>query len=308
MKIAIFGTGAMGSVYTGLLGSAGNDVWAIDSWAEHIGAIRANGLRLRGASGDRVVRVNATTNPSEVGEVDLLVIATKAYNVEEAATAALPLVGPDTVVLPIQNGLGSVDRAAAILGEERVIVGVVGGFGASIVEPGHAHHHGMELLRLGERSGPVSERVERIAQVWSDAGFNVRAFDDSAKLVWEKLICNIAYSGPCGLTGMTIGEILEDADASAVSAHCAEEAFAVARALGIALDFDEPVRYVRDFGAKITGARPSLLLDMLAGRRSEVGVINGSIPPLARELGLPAPVNETVTALILARERAAGST
>jgi 2-dehydropantoate 2-reductase len=148
--------------------------------------------------------------------------------------------------------------------------------------------------------------VERIAQVWRDAGFNVRAFDDSAKLVWEKLICNIAYSGPCGLTSMTIGEILEDAEASSVSAHCAEEAFAVARALGIALDFDEPVQYVRDFGAKITGARPSLLLDLLAGRRSEVGVINGSIPPLARDLGLPAPVNETVTSLILARERAAG--
>ena len=306
MKIAILGTGAMGSVYAGLLGSADNEVWAIDSWAEHVDAIRANGLRLEGASGDRVVRVNATTDPADAGEVDLVVLATKAYNVEEAARAAAPLIGADTVVLSIQNGLGSVDRVAAIVGEERVIVGVVGGFGASIVAPGHGHHHGMELLRLGERSAPVSERVERIAQVWRDAGFNVRAFDDAQKLVWEKLICNIAYSGPCGLTGMTIGQVLEDPEASSISAHCAEEAFAVARALDVSLDFDEPVQYVRDFGSKITGARPSLLLDMLAGRRSEVGVINGSIPPLARELGLSAPVNETVTGLILARERAAG--
>jgi 2-dehydropantoate 2-reductase len=306
MRIAILGTGAMGSVYAGLLGSADNEVWAIDSWAEHVDAIRANGLRLEGASGDRVVRVNATTDPAEAGEVELVVIATKAYDVEEAARAAAPLIGPDTVVLSIQNGLGSVDRVAAILGDERVIVGVVGGFGASIVEPGHGHHHGMELLRLGERSSPVSERVERIAQVWSDAGFNVRAFDDAQKLVWEKLICNIAYSGPCALTSMTIGQVLEDPEASSVSAHCAEEAFAVARALDVSLEFDEPVQYVRDFGSKITGARPSMLLDMLAGRRSEVSVINGSIPPLARELGLSAPVNETVTGLILARERAAG--
>ena len=88
----------------------------------------------------------------------------------------------------------------------------------------------MEPLRLGERSAPASERVERIAQVSRDAGFNVRAFDDAQKLVWEKLICNIAYSGPCALTGMTIGQVLEDAEASSISAHCAEEAFAVARA------------------------------------------------------------------------------
>ena len=100
--------------------------------------------------------------------------------------------------------------------------------------------------------------------------------------------------------------MLEDPEASSISAHCAEEAFTVARALDVSLDFDEPVQYVRDFGSKITGARPSMLLDMLAGRRSEVSVINGSIPPLARELGLGAPVNETVTGLILARERAAG--
>ena len=106
--------------------------------------------------------------------------------------------------------------------------------------------------------------------------------------MWEKLICNIAYSGPCGLTGMTIGQVLAAAEAAAISARGAEEAFAAAAA-DVSLDVDEPVQYVRDFGSKITGARPSLLLDMLAGRRSEVGVINGSIPPLARELGLSAP-------------------
>src|SRR5256885_172821 len=105
----------MGSIYAGLLSSAGHEVWAIDRWKEHVDAIRRNGLRVEGASGDRVARPNATSDPAEVGVADLVVIATKSTNVEEAARAALPLVGPETVVLPIQNGLGSADRVAAIL-------------------------------------------------------------------------------------------------------------------------------------------------------------------------------------------------
>src|SRR2546425_793180 len=133
MKIAIVGAGAMGSVYAGLLGAAGNEVWAVDQWAEHVRAIGEHGLRVEGASGDRVVRLHATTDAAEVGEAELVVIATKSMDVEAAAQAARPSIGPETVVLPIQNGLGSADRVAAILGEERVMIGVVGGFGASIV-------------------------------------------------------------------------------------------------------------------------------------------------------------------------------
>ena len=106
MRIAIVGVGAMGSVYAGLLGSSGNEVWAIDPWAEHVAAIRDRGLRVEGASGDRVVAVAATCDPADVGAVDLVVIATKAMHVRAAAEGALALVGPETVVLPIQNGLG----------------------------------------------------------------------------------------------------------------------------------------------------------------------------------------------------------
>src|SRR3954454_19629924 len=143
MKIAIVGAGAMGSVYAGLFGSAGHEVWAIDPWAEHVEAIRRDGLRVEGASGDRVVPIQATTDAAEAGEADLVVIATKAMDVEAAAEGARPLLGPDTLVLSIQNGLGGPDAAARVLGDDRVAVGVAGGFGASIVAPGHAHHHGL---------------------------------------------------------------------------------------------------------------------------------------------------------------------
>ncbi len=294
----------MGSVYAGLLAAAGNEVWAIDRWQEHVSAINANGLRVEGASGDRVVRIRATSDPAEVGPVDLVVIATKAADVEVAAAAAQALLGPDTVVLPIQNGLGSADRIAAVLGEERVAIGIAGGFGASIRAPGHVHHHGLELIRLGERDRPVTPRIEAIADVWRAAGFNVKTYDDVGRLVWEKLICNVTFSGTCALTGYTIGEVMADPDAWAVAEACGLEAYAVARALGIAVVIDDPIEYIRDFGSKLQGARPSMLLDMQAGRRCEVDVINGAIPPLAERLGLSAPVNTTVTRLIRARESA----
>ncbi len=306
MKIGIVGCGAMGSVYAGLLASAGHEIWAIDRWREHVDAMRERGLRLEGISGDRTVRVHATTDAREAGACELVILATKAMQVAEGAGSCKPLLGDDTAVLSIQNGLGGPDAAASVLGRDRVMVGVVAGFGASMKAPGHAHHNGMELVRLGELEGPVTPRVEHVAEVWRSGGFKVKCFDDIGQLVWEKLLCNCAYSGPCGVTGLTVGEVMNDPELSAVSGQCAAEAYAVAKARGIRLELDDPVAYVRDFGSKIPKARPSVLLDLMAGRKSEIGVINGAIPRVARELALAAPVNETITALVLAKERQFG--
>src|SRR4029079_12679855 len=252
----------MGSVYAGLLAGAGHEVWAIDRWAEHVEAIRERGLRVEGASGDRTVRIRATTDPAEAGEADLVVVATKAMDVTAAARAARPLVGPETLVLSIQNGLGGPDAAAAVFGGDRVVVGVAGGFGASVVALGHVHHNGFELVRLGERSGPATPRIEALAEVWRSAGFTVRTYDDVDRLVWEKLVCNVAFSGTCSVLGRRIGEVLADEQAWAVAARCAVEGCEVARALGIELRFADPVAHVRAFGQAIPDAKPSMLLDL----------------------------------------------
>ena len=308
MKIAIVGCGAMGSVYAGLFAAAGHEVWAVDAWREHVEAMRGRGLRLEGASGDRTVKVHATTEAKDAGACDLVILATKAMQVESAASSIRDssLLGPDTPVLSIQNGLGGPDTAGSVLGRERVMVGVVGGFGASIRAPGHAHHNGMELVRLGEFAGPVTPRLQKVADAWRGAGFRVKCFDDIDQLVWEKLICNCAYSGPCGISDHTVVEVMQDPDLARVSAACAQEAFAVAKKKGVRLDFDDPVAYVRDFGSKIPNARPSVLLDLMAKRKSEIGVINGSIPRVGSEVGVAAPVNDTLTALVLDKERRLG--
>jgi 2-dehydropantoate 2-reductase len=302
MKIAVVGAGAMGSVYAGLLAWAGHEVTAVDVDAEHVEAIRARGLRVSGVSGDRTEWIATTTDARDVGEVELVVIATKSMNARAAAESASPLIGPGTTVLTIQNGLGAADVVAEVVGQERLMVGVAGGFGASIVEPGHAHHHGMELVRLGERAGPVTERTERVADAWRQAGFEVRTYDDVDRLLWEKLICNACFAGIGGLLELTIGEVIDNPHAWAVASRCAQETLDVGRARGVDLDIEDCETYVLEYGRAIPGARPSLLLDLLAGRPTEVEWINGSVPREGAKVGVPAPVNELVTRLVLAKE------
>jgi 2-dehydropantoate 2-reductase len=303
MKIAIIGVGAMGSVYAALLADQGkHDVWAIDTWKEHVDAIREKGLRVEGASGDRTVRVNATTNAADVKDADLVIVATKYDGVGAAAKAALEIAKPEAPILAIQNGLGSADIVADVVGSKRIMMGVVGGFGASMKGPGHAHHNGMEFLRLGEMDGGLTPRLETVANAWRAGGFKVLTFDDIHKMVWEKLICNCTYSGPCAITGLRVGELQASPSAWSVAAACAHEAFQVARAKGITLDFDDPIRYVREFGQKIPGARPSMLLDHLAGRPAEVDNINGAIPREGAKVGVATPVNSVVVALLKGKE------
>ena len=306
MKIAILGCGAMGSVYAALLGDAGHEVWAIDSWQEHVDAIKQNGLRLEGASGSRVVKINVTNVTSEVGVCDLVIIATKAMHVEAAAYSAFPLMDTHTTVLSIQNGLGGPQTAAKILGAEKVAVGVVGGFGASIKEPGYAHHNGWELLRLGELSGPITNRLRTIASTWESGGFRVECFDDIDQLVWEKLICNVCFSGTCTITGLTIGEVMEDSDAWFCASRCAQEAYNVAIAKNINLRINDPIDYVRNFGSKIPGAKPSMLLDAQAGRMSEIDAINGAIASAGIEVSVETPFNSVISALVRNKEKQMG--
>lgn len=302
MKIGIVGVGAMGSVYAALLASGGHEVWGVDSWAEHVAAINARGLRLTGKSGDRTVRLRATGDAREVGPCDLVIVATKARDVLRAADAARLMLKDGTTVLTIQNGLGSAEKVAGALGTDRVAIGVVGGFGASIKAPGEAHHNGMELVRLGELEGPATPRLEAVAEVWRSGGFTVKTFDDIHQMIWEKLICNVGFSGPCAITGLTVGQMMADPDGWKMASGCATEAWRVAKAKKIAVEIDEPVAYLRAFGEKVPGARPSMYLDHAAGRPSEVDAINGAIPPAAASVGLDAPLNTAIALLIRARE------
>jgi 2-dehydropantoate 2-reductase len=301
-RVAIVGCGAMGSVYAGLMADAGHEVFGITLWPDHAEAMERHGLRVEGASGDRVARVRGSTTTGGIGPVDLVIIATKAFDVEAAARSVPPLLGPGTVVQTIQNGLGSAELVAPIVGEDRLAVGVVGGFGASMRGPGHTHHNGMEMIRFGSYARLPRQLLAASAKIWESAGFKVALFDDLSQMVWEKLIMNVAFSGTTCVTGLTIGEVMANPDAWKVARGCAEEAVAVAKAAGIKLDVGDPIEHVRKLGGKIPNARPSMLLDHMEKRRAEIDAINGSIPRLGARFNVPTPVNETVVAILKARE------
>lgn len=148
----------------------------------------------------------ATTAPAEA--MDLIVLAVKAADVRTAAQQALPMLGVDTSVLTVQNGLGSAETVAGVVGDRRVAVGIASGFGAARIAPGHVRHNAMRAMRFGAYTSLPHETVESIARAWTQAGFDTAAVTDIAAMQWEKLICNVAYSAPCALTGMTVGQVM----------------------------------------------------------------------------------------------------
>lgn len=303
MKIAVVGAGAMGSVYAGLLADGGNEVWAIDVWQAHVDAINNNGLRVEGASGDRTVRLNATTSPADVGECDLIIIATKADGVAGAAQAVDPLLKDDTLILTIQNGLGAAERISQYRAPDNILLGVAGGFGAEMKGPGHTYHNGMELIRVGEMTGGLTDRLEHVAQLWRDAGFSVKAFEDVHQLIWEKFICNVTFSGPCSVMRAPVGEVMASEHGWKVAIGCGLEAFEAGKAKGINFSFEDARAYIHAFGSKMPNALPSLYQDHLAKRTSEIDAINGMVPVVAAEVGQQAPTNEMITALVKMIER-----
>jgi 2-dehydropantoate 2-reductase len=303
MKIGVVGTGAMGSVYAGLFGKAGHEVWAIDIWREHLDAIARRGLAVSGASGTFVVDdLSVAESPAAAGACDLWIVATKAADVDEATASLAPLLQPDSVVMAFQNGLGAGERVARHVPEEQVLVGIAEGFGSSIPEPGRVHHNGMRLIRIGELRGGASDRLEAVVEVWRAAGFNVEGFADIDRMIWEKFLCNVTLSAPCAAFDVSVGELMANADTWAVALGCAREAYQLGLAMGVTFSFVDPVAYVTEFAATIPDASPSMRLDHLAGRRSEIDVINGQVLELSREHGLDAPYNETLCAVVRRRE------
>jgi 2-dehydropantoate 2-reductase len=249
------------------------------------------------------VHVAASTHIPEA-PVDLVVVAVKAAHVRSVASHLTRLMKRDTVVLTIQNGVGSADIVADHVHPDRLCIGIAGGFGAIMRGPGHAYHNGMNVIRIGPYAGLPAAAVERVAAIWRAAGFKAEAVANVQAMQWEKLICNVAYSAPCALTGMTVGEMMDDPDMGPISRAAAMEAWAVACVLGIYIKVDDPIKLVRDFAAGMPAAKPSLLQDHENRRPSEIDVINGAVPRAAEKVGLQAPVNATLVALIKVRERA----
>jgi len=259
-------------------------------------------LRVQGASGDRIVDVNATTTAKEVGPCNLVIISTKATDTEAAVQNARPMICPETLVLTIQNGIGNAERITKLINSQNLLIGIAEGFGASIIRPGYIHHYGWEMIHLGAYKGGVNIALTHVAATWEAAKFNVRVYEDIQSAIWGKLVCNVGFSAICAVAGLTIGQVIENPHAWQIAKSCAHEATEVAVTKAITLPYANPESWIRDFGLRIPDARPSMCFDLEAGKRSEIDSLNGAVLREARELGIKAPTNEVMTTLVKAME------
>jgi 2-dehydropantoate 2-reductase len=299
MRVAVIGAGAVGAYFGGRLAAAGNDVHLL-ARGEHLRALQESGLRVRSPLGNlEGLEVPASDDPYGVGPVDVVLVAVKAYDIQEAAATAQLLVDDDTAVISLQNGVEAEEELAAALGPERVLGGVAY-IEAVVAEPGVIEHRSaFARLVFGELDGKRSARAEEFLRVCLQAGTDTSISDDIRRDLWTKWVFICAFSGMTALCRQPIGVIMADPDLAAVYRRLLEEMAALARARGIDLSADiveDRLAFSRN--ELDPEMRSSLLADLNRGKRLEIDSLNGHAARLGRRLGVDTPVNDVVYAAL----------
>ena len=293
-RIVIFGTGGVGGYFGGRLAQTGADVTFI-ARGDHLNAIKANGLKVDTPQGDFVIRpAKATDNVSEIGEVDLVILGVKAWQVPEAARAIKPLVGSNTTVLPLQNGVDAVPQLVHELGSGNVIGGLCK-IVSFVVEPGHIRHAGFTpSIVIGELDNRRTERITRIEDVFKRAGLDIAIARDIQVALWMKFLFIASFSGVGAVANAPAGIIRTDSKWRAQILSAMEEIYALAHARGIELPPDSVatiMAYVDDLPEDATS---SMQRDIAAGKPSELESQNGAVVRMAHETGVEVPTHEFI--------------
>ena len=304
-KIVVVGSGAMGSLFGGLLAAGGLDVTLVDIWKEHVDAINRVGLRIVGHGGERTIRVPATTDPQSLRAADVVLFQCKAFSNEAAARSVRHLVSGSTVVISFQNGLGNDELLGGILGERHLLGGLTAQ-GAIVVSAGVVRNFGDLPTYVGELAGGLSERAVAIADAFTRHGLQTFASDDVKKLKWQKLLGNASLGAVSAATDMTSAHMVAIPELRAVILRALDETAAVARACGVALTDDEKHaifdKLTRTDGGGTGASKSSMAADIAQKRRTEIDTIHGSVARLGRENGVPTPTIDTMIAVVKALE------
>ncbi len=294
MRVAAMAAGAVGGYFGGRLAAAGHDVHLIARRA-NLEALRANGLKIESVLGDVHVRtIHATDDPGSVGPVDVVLFAVKLWDTEKAAEMARPLVGPDTRIITLQNGVDSYERIAPVLGADRVVAGTAY-IAAVLGGPGVVHHTSkFAIMRCGRIDGRPDARLAAFAEAAKAAGIDIQPQDDMNRERWQKFIFLSSMAGINCMTRLEIGKVLADPETRAFYRRLMEECLAVAQKSGARV----PDTWVDDRMSFSDNAPPgmkaSMLHDLEAGNRLELDWLTGKVVTLGRELGVPTPASEAV--------------
>lgn len=290
MRIAVFGAGAVGGYFGGRLAQAGEDVVFI-ARGDHLQALRKHGLRVDSVKGDFVLKpVHATDDPAEVGVVDVIIVGVKAWQVSEAADVMRPLVGPDTFVVPLQNGLEAPAQLAAVLGHKHVVVGLCG-IMSFITGPGHIRHAGMEpFVKFGEMDNRPTERIEQLHQAFVRAGENVEIPPDIQAALWMKFLFVSPMGGVGAITRAPVGVWRSVPETRQMAEQGLEEVIALARAREIALPEDAMGTVMAVFDSLPPEGTPSMQRDLMEGRPSELDAQIGVVVRFGQEAHVATPL------------------
>lgn len=304
MKITVVGAGAMGSLFGGLLAERGHDVTLVDVNAAHLQAIGTHGLRLHNDQADRYIRTLRACRPDEAdGVPDLVLLFTKTLHTAGALAGVAHLMGPDTHVLSLQNGLGNVEAIGRHVAIERILIGVTT-WPADLVAPGHVHSHGQGVVRLMSADGSERPFVAAVARALDEAGLACTADAAVWTAIWEKVAFNAALNSICTATQCTVDQLGAIDDGPALAFAVVDEVLAVAQAQGIVVHAEACKARVADAIARHVGHRPSMLQDVLAGRRTEIEAINGAVVAAATARGMAVPCTRTLLQIVrLVQER-----
>jgi 2-dehydropantoate 2-reductase len=303
MRIAIFGSGGVGGYFGGRLAQAGEDVIFI-ARGEHLQAIRQNGLRVDSTLGDFVISpAQAADSPAEVGVVDVVLVAVKSWQVPETAEAMKPMVGPETIILPLENGVDAPDQLAAVLGVEHVLGGLCR-ISVFIAAPGHIKHVAIQPhIAFGELNGRPSERVEVLRQAFARAqGMAVAVPLDIRAALWEKFLFIAAISGVGAVTRQPAGILRCVPQTREMLLRAMEEIEALAKVHEITMSPDIIQRTMGFIDNMPPATIASMQRDILEGRPSELEAQNGAVVRLGREAGVSTPTHEFIYASLLPGE------
>ncbi|NIS59636.1 MAG: 2-dehydropantoate 2-reductase [Proteobacteria bacterium] len=303
MRIAIFGTGGVGGYFGGRLAQAGQDVVFI-ARGKHLEALRTHGLRVDSISGDFIVQpVDATDDPVKVGIVDVILVGVKAWQVPEAAEAMRPMVGPQTFVVPLQNGVEAPSELAAVLGRDHVLGGLCG-LMTFIVEPGHIRHAASEpFVRFGELDNRPSERAEELREAFAKAeGLTVEIPPDIQVALWQKFVFVTVWSGVGAITRAPIGVFRSQPGTRQMVEQAVREVFDVGQAHNIALPQDTTSKTMEFLDSLAPYGTASMQRDIMEGRPSELDSQNGAVVRLGQAVGVETPVNAFIYHSLLPME------
>lgn len=291
MRVAVFGSGGVGGYFGARLAQAGQEVVFIARGA-HLAAMRENGLRIESTKGDFVINpVQAQDDPARVGQVDVILVGVKAWQVAEAAQAMQPMVGPDTLIVPLQNGVDAPASLAAALGNQHVLGGMCQ-ISVFVAGPGHVRHVGIEpFIAIGELDRQPSRRVERLLQVFTEAGIKAEIPDDIHVAMWEKFLFIASISGVCAATHAPVGVIRSIPETRRLLERAMQEVLVVAQARQIRLAEDTVARRLEFIESMSPTVQPSMARDILEGRPSELGSQSGAVVRMGLEYGVATQVH-----------------